>query len=94
MLCIFMIVIVLLQQGKGADAGVTFGGGSSQALFGSGGPLPLLNKVTTMTAVVLMVTSLSLAYLATDRTVASVMKEIPVSTDATLPPPLPLSDDN
>lgn len=58
--CLFLIAIVLLQHGKGADMGATFGG-SSQTVFGSEGPLPLLNKITTAAAVIFMVTSLLLA---------------------------------
>ena len=44
--CLFLVSIVLLQHGKGADIGATFGG-SSQSLFGTEGPVPLMNKVTT-----------------------------------------------
>jgi len=60
LVCLFLIVIVLLQHGKGADIGATFGG-SSQTVFGSEGPLPLLNKITTASAIIFMVTSLILA---------------------------------
>lgn len=70
--CLFLIGIVLLQHGKGADIGATFGG-SSQSLFGSEGPLPLLNKITTFAAVVFMVTSISLAYLSAKSGSGSVM---------------------
>ena len=48
--CLFLICIVLLQHGKGADIGASFGG-SSQSLFGTEGPLPLLNKITTLAAI-------------------------------------------
>jgi preprotein translocase subunit SecG len=96
MICIFMVVIVLLQNGKGAGIGATFGG-SSQALFGSEGPVPLLNKLTTMTAIVFMITSVSLAYLSTDRSAVSVMEEIgvPMQQEAPIsvpPAPLPMDD--
>ena len=73
--CLFLIGIVLLQHGKGADIGATFGG-SSQSLFGTEGPIPLLNKVTTFSAVVFMVTSVALAYLASQNGSGSVMSEI------------------
>lgn len=73
--CLFLIGIVLLQHGKGADIGATFGG-SSQSLFGTEGPLPLLNKVTTFSAVVFMVTSLALAYISTQSGSGSVMSEV------------------
>lgn len=72
---LFLIGIVLLQHGKGADIGATFGG-SSQSLFGTEGPVPLLNKVTTAAAVIFMVTSVTLAYYSADSSTSSVMSEI------------------
>ena len=75
LVCLFLIVIVLLQHGKGADIGATFGG-SSQSLFGSEGPVPLLNKITTFSAVIFMLTSVTLAYLSAHRSTASVMSEV------------------
>jgi preprotein translocase subunit SecG len=60
--CVVLIMIVLLQTGKGADIGAVFGGGSGQALFGSAGPAGFLAKITTAVAVLYMVTSLYLAY--------------------------------
>ena len=63
LVCIFLIIIVLLQRGKGASMGAAFGG-SSQTLFGSSGPGTLLGKMTTAVAVVFMLTSLWLAYFA------------------------------
>ncbi len=82
LVCLFLIVIVLLQHGKGADIGATFGG-SSQSLFGSEGPLPLLNKITTFAAIVFMGTSISLAYLSAQKSTGSVMKKI--EAEATAP---------
>ena len=76
LVCVFLIAIVLLQHGKGADAGAAFGGGSSQSLFGTEGPLSLLNKITTVSAVVFMVTSVALAYLASMNSSGSVMSEV------------------
>jgi preprotein translocase subunit SecG len=70
--CLFLIGIVLLQHGKGADIGATFGG-SSQSLFGTEGPLPLLNKITTLSAVIFMVTSVALAYISSQNSTGSVM---------------------
>lgn len=58
-----MISIVLLQSGKGAQIGATFGG-SGQTLFGSRGTATLLNKVTTISAIVFMLTSFGLTYFA------------------------------
>ena len=71
--CFFLIVIVLLQHGKGADMGATFGG-SSQTVFGTEGPLPLLNKITTASAIIFMVTSLLLAQISGGK--STIMKEV------------------
>ena len=68
MVCIALIMIVLLQTGKGADMGAAFGGGSSQTLFGSTGASTFLSKATTGAAIIFMVTSLGLAYLSSHRT--------------------------
>jgi preprotein translocase subunit SecG len=73
--CLFLIVIVLLQHGKGADVGATFGG-SSQTLFGTEGPLPLLNKITTFAAIIFMLTSVTLAYFSSSTSTGSVMNEL------------------
>lgn len=75
--CFFLIIIVLLQHGKGADIGATFGG-SSQSLFGTEGPLPLLNKITTLAAIIFMGTSITLAYLSADRSTGTVMEEVKI----------------
>ncbi len=56
---LFLISIVLLQSGKGAEIGAAFGG-SSQTLFGSRGAATFLNKITTASAVIFMLTSLTL----------------------------------
>jgi preprotein translocase subunit SecG len=71
--CFFLIFIILIQSSKGAEMGATFGGGSSHTLFGSRGAATFLNKVTTVAAVVFMLTSLSLAVLSIKR--SSVMPE-------------------
>ena len=65
--CIALIMIVLLQTGKGADMGAAFGGGSSQTLFGSTGASTFLSKATTAAAIIFMLTSLALAYLSGQR---------------------------
>ncbi len=69
---LFLIAIVLLQHGKGADIGATFGG-SSQSVFGTEGPVPLLNKITTFVAIIFMGTSISLAYLSANKSTGTVM---------------------
>lgn len=72
--CLFLVIIVLLQHGKGADAGAAFGGGgSSQSLLGTEGAVPLLNKITTFAAIIFMVTSVSLAYISSSSSTISVM---------------------
>jgi preprotein translocase subunit SecG len=63
--CFFLIGVVLLQTGKGADAGAAFGGGSSQTVFGSSGAGNLLTRLTTGTAILFMVTSLGLTWIST-----------------------------
>ncbi|WP_319587544.1 preprotein translocase subunit SecG [uncultured Desulfobulbus sp.] len=75
--CLFLICIVLLQHGKGADVGASFGG-SSQSLFGAEGPMPLLNKITTLAAIVFMGTSITLAYLSAHKSSGSVMSDVKV----------------
>ncbi len=65
--CFFLIVVVLLQRGKGAEVGAVFGGGAGATVFGSRGAGNFLTRLTTAAAVTFMVTSLSLAYLAQDR---------------------------
>lgn len=62
--CIFLVVVVLLQRGKGAEIGAVFGGGAGTTLFGSRGAGNFLTKLTTGAAVVFMLTSLTLAYFA------------------------------
>ncbi len=72
--CTVLVVTVLLQQGKGAEVGAVFG--SSEAIFGSTGPATLLSKVTTVAAVVFMLTSLSLTYLSIHSRGGSVMQKV------------------
>jgi preprotein translocase subunit SecG len=60
-LCLFLVTIVLLQPGKGGDVGAAFGGGSSSSLFGPRGPAGLLQRATTVVAVLFMGTSVTLA---------------------------------
>ena len=65
LVCLFMVVVVLLQSGKAADLAGAFGGMGSQTTFGPRGTATALSKATTVAAVVFMITSLSLAILAT-----------------------------
>jgi preprotein translocase subunit SecG len=61
--CLFLIAVVLLQQGKGQDLASAFGGGGTQAAFGPRGSATVLSRATTILAAVFMVTSLSLSIL-------------------------------
>jgi preprotein translocase subunit SecG len=63
--CLFLIVVVLLQSGKAADLAGAFGGMGSQTAFGPRGSATLLSKATTLAAAIFMITSLTLAILAT-----------------------------
>lgn len=62
MACLVLILVVLLQRGKGSDVGAALGGGGSNTVFGSRGAGNFLTKLTTGSAIIFMVTSLSLAY--------------------------------
>ena len=62
-IAVALVGLVLIQQGKGADAGAAFGGGASQTVFGSQGSGSFLTRFTTLLAVVFFVTSFSLAIL-------------------------------
>ena len=64
-ICLFLIVVVLLQSGKAADLAGAFGGMGSQTVFGPRGSATVLSKATTIAAVLFMVTSLSLSIIAT-----------------------------
>ncbi len=82
-----LILIVLLQTGKGADMGAAFGGGSSQTLFGSGGASTFLTRLTTIAAIVFMLTSLGLAYLSGHRSARSVVSPAAEQTEQAAPKP-------
>ncbi|MCC6609395.1 MAG: preprotein translocase subunit SecG [Burkholderiales bacterium] len=62
-----IVVLVLLQHGKGADVGAAFGSGSSGSLFGASGSANFLSRSTAVLATVFFLTSLGLAYLATSK---------------------------
>ena len=87
--CIALIMIVLLQTGKGADMGAAFGGGSSQTLFGSTGASTFLSKATTAAAIIFMVTSLGLAYLSSHRTGGSIVTDTPAPVENQAAPATP-----
>jgi preprotein translocase subunit SecG len=78
--CFFLIVVVLLQTGKGADMGAVFGGGS-QTLFGSGGAGNFLTRLTTATAIIFMLTSLVLTYGQTPSSSSRLIQRLPAPAD-------------
>jgi preprotein translocase subunit SecG len=88
-----IIVLVLIQHGKGADMGAAFGSGSAGSLFGASGSANFLSRTTGVLATVFFLTSLSMAYLATHRTAASggVMDSVTNTAPAPRPatPPAP-----
>jgi preprotein translocase subunit SecG len=67
LVCIFLIAVVLLQRGKGAEMGAVFGGGASSTVFGSRGAGNFLTLLTKICAAVFMLTSLSLSYIYTEQ---------------------------
>ncbi len=86
--CFALILIVLLQAGKGAEMGAAFGG-ASQTIFGSSGAVGFLTKLTTIAAVVFMVTSLLLAFTASRRA-SSVMSGSATETAPAQPQQAPV----
>ncbi len=88
LVCFALVLIVLLQAGKGAEMGAAFGG-ASQTIFGSSGAMGFLTKLTTVAAIIFMLTSLLLAF-ASSRKVSSVIKERPAQTVPAEPQKAPL----
>lgn len=75
--CVILIMVVLLQTGKGADIGAAFGAGGSQTLFGASGGATVLSKATTVAAIIFMLTSLTLAYMGSQKSALSIVEETP-----------------
>jgi preprotein translocase subunit SecG len=72
--CVILVLVVLLQSGKGADLAGAFGGGSTQTAFGSRGPASFLSKMTTVAAIVFMLTCIGLSMVTTKRESKSVLE--------------------
>lgn len=90
-IALLLIALVLVQHGKGADAGANFGGGgSSQSVFGSGGSATFLSRLTAIVATIFFITSLALAYMASQQakgyqSVTKPAVETPVEEDSKAP---------
>jgi preprotein translocase subunit SecG len=89
--CVGLILIVLLQKGKGASMGAAFGG-SSQTVFGSTGATSFLHKVTAAIAIIFMLTSLALAFLFGRGATSSIMEgvfptQVPATQETQTSPP-------
>jgi len=85
---IFLILVVMLQAGKGADLAGAFGGMGSQTAFGSRGAATLLSKLTTISAIVFMVTSLGLSIVSLQKKSIigdEIEEAIPPAAESTLP---------
>lgn len=79
---IALIAVVLLQSGKGAEMGASFGAGGSQSVFGAGGGSTFMSKLTTGAAIIFMLTSLTLAYLSGQSGSSSIMSSKAASKPA------------
>jgi len=88
LLAVALIVLILIQHGKGADAGAAFGSGASATVFGARGSASFLTRATAILATLFFITSLSLAYLA-GQTVEtkSVTEIVPGAAPAAVPEP-------
>jgi preprotein translocase subunit SecG len=92
--CIGLILVVLLQTGKGAEIGAVFGGGSSSTIFGSSGAGNFLTKLTTGMAIIFMITSLTLGYFAGRRPSATIFdNRSPASQPGVSVQPAPAAKD-
>ncbi len=74
-IAVVLISLIMIQHGKGADAGAAFGSGASASVFGSQGATSFLTKVTTALAMTFFATSIILAYIATGHNAASSIED-------------------
>lgn len=87
--CLFLVVVILLQAGKGADIGAAFGAGGSQTLFGPRGAATFLSKLTAGVAVAFILTSVGLVQISKGKGTASVLEKAPPIAAETQPGSLP-----
>ena len=90
---LFLILVILLQSGKGAAMGSGLGAGSSQTMFGSSGAGNFLTKITTAIATLFMITSLTLGIMSTNEKSQSVMPDVENPTNTTSPMTTPETGD-
>lgn len=85
-----IIGLVLIQHGKGADAGASFGGGSSQTVFGSRGSATFLSRLTAILAAVFFMTSITLAYMSASQVKGyqSVIEKVQTPAGEDVPKPV------
>ena len=91
LVCVFLVLVVLTQQGKGQDLASAFGGAGTQAAFGARGTATLLTKITAGAAATFMITSLLLGYVASDEGTETVVDTpgvaLPAAEDPAPEPP-------
>jgi len=86
LICVFLIIVVLLQSGRGADVAAAFGGMGSQTAFGPRGSATVLTRATTWSAILFMITSITLSIAASRRSSSgSVLGNIKPSQTKSLP---------
>jgi preprotein translocase subunit SecG len=91
LVCFGVILIVLLQAGKGAGLSSAFGVGGGESFFGGRGPTLFLEKLTTGCAILFMVTCISLSLFASKQRTGSLLDKMPVSQTAPAPGNIPSS---
>jgi preprotein translocase subunit SecG len=85
LVCLFLIIVVLLQSGKSADIAAAFGGMGSQTAFGPRGAATVLTKATTWSAIIFLITSISLSIIASRRMPGSVLGTVKPSETKSQP---------
>jgi preprotein translocase subunit SecG len=89
LVCLFLILVVLAQQGKGQDLASAFGGAGSQTAFGARGTATLLSKITAGAAAIFMITSLMLSFLRPAVSERTVVPDMPTPASETSTPSTP-----
>jgi len=85
LVCVFMVIVVLLQSGKSADVAAAFGGMGSQTAFGPRSAANVLTKATTWSAVIFMLTSITLSVMMSRRSSNSVLQGVKPAKQTTAP---------